>query len=344
MIRLQTPVEIEPLDRRFGYNLVAKSSLPSTVVGEVSQEPVLNNSERNAQDVSLLFIGSCFAEAIGNKLKERYFDVMVNPFGVLFNPLSVADCLGLIEGYGINPYGCSFMPEDVIETSGGYCSFHHHGSFARPTSEEFLQNANESLASASAFYSRQGWVVVTLGTAFVYRLADSGTVVSNCHKLPSDHFTRSMLTVDEVYHSLSQYVNANPERQWIFTVSPVRHLADGLHENQLSKSTLLLAEQRLVEHFPNAHYFPAYEILMDELRDYRFYADDMMHPSALAIDYVYERFMDFAFDDSQRNLLAEASKVHSMMQHRILNPNTLEAARFEAQRNAALSALRSKLL
>lgn len=343
MIKLQTPVEIEPLDRRFGYNLVAKSSLPSTGVGEVSQEPVLNNSEGKCQDVSLLFIGSCFAEAIGQKLKERYFDVMVNPFGVLFNPLSVSDCLGLIEGYGINPYGCSFMPEDVIETPGGFCSFHHHGSFARTTSEEFLRNANDSLAAASAFYGRQGWVVVTLGTAFVYRLADSGMVVSNCHKLPADRFTRSMLTVDEVYDALSQYVNANPDRQWIFTVSPVRHIADGLHENQLSKSTLLLAEQRLVQRFPNAHYFPAYEILMDELRDYRFYADDMMHPSALAIDYVYERFMDFAFDDSQRNLLAEASKIHSMMQHRILNPDTPEAARFEAQRQAAFSAFRSKL-
>lgn len=339
MMKLQTPVEIKPLDRRFGYRVSDNVSEPNY------QDPMGGPDGQNSgNDSSLLFIGSCFAESIGRKLEERYFDVMVNPFGILFNPLSVADCLGLIEGYGINPYGCSFVPEDVIETSGGFCSFHHHGIFARPTAEEFLQNANDSLAVASEFYANEGWMVVTLGTAFVYRLADNDMVVSNCHKLPADRFKRSMLTVDEVYNALAQYVNANSNRQWIFTVSPVRHIADGMHENQLSKATLLLGVQRLVERFKNAHYFPAYEILMDELRDYRFYADDMMHPSSLAVDYIYERFMDFAFDDSQRNLLAEASKIHSMMQHRILNPDTPEAVRFDSQRQAALSAFRSKLL
>ena len=161
-------------------------------------------------------------------------------------------------------------------------------------------------------------------------------MVANCHKLPADRFERTMIDADQVYDALSQYVAARPERQWIFTVSPVRHLADGLHANTLSKATLHLGIEKLVNRYPNAHYFPAYEILMDELRDYRFYADDMMHPTQQAADYIFERFMDFALADSDRSLLAEAEKVHGMMEHRILNPGTPDASRFEAQRTKAL--------
>ena len=152
-----------------------------------------------------------------------------------------------------------------------------------------------------------------------------------------------MIDADQVYDSLSLYVAARPERQWIFTVSPVRHLADGLHANQMSKATLLMGVQRLVDRYPNAHYFPVYEIMLDELRDYRFYADDMMHPSAQAADYIFERFMDYALADSERPFLQEAEKVRGMMQHRILNPDTQQAAQFEAQRRTALETLLSRI-
>ena len=312
-MKLNTPVEIKPLEKRLTYR------------------------------DSILFVGSCFADEIGRRCTERYFDTRVNPFGVLFNPCSISDCLGLLEGYGINAEQCSFIPEDVIETSGGFCSFHHHGSMARPTAQEFLDNANKVLADASDFYYREGWVVVTLGTAFIYTDKESGNVVANCHKLPADRFERTMISADQVYDALSQYVAARPDRQWIFTVSPVRHLADGLHANTLSKATLHLGIEELVNRYPNAHYFPAYEILMDELRDYRFYADDMMHPSAQAADYIFERFMDFALAVGERPLLAEAEKVRGMMEHRILNPGTPEAARFEAQRVKALDSFLEKL-
>ena len=312
-MKLNTPVEIKPLEGRLTYR------------------------------DSILFVGSCFADEIGRRCTERYFDTRVNPFGVLFNPCSISDCLGLLEGYGINAEQCSFIPEDVIETSGGFCSFHHHGSMARPTAQEFLDNANRVLADASDFYYREGWVVVTLGTAFIYTDKESGNVVANCHKLPADRFERTMIDANQVYDALSQYVAARPQRQWIFTVSPVRHLSDGLHANTLSKATLHLGIEKLVNRYPNAHYFPAYEILMDELRDYRFYADDMMHPSAQAADYIFERFMDFVLADSDRPLLAEAEKVRGMMQHRILNAGTAQAAKFEAQRNQALESFLSKI-
>lgn len=312
-MKLNTPVEIKPLEKRLTYR------------------------------DSILFVGSCFADEIGRRCTERYFDTRVNPFGVLFNPCSISDCLGLLEGYGINAEQCSFIPEDVIETSGGFCSFHHHGSMARPTAQEFLDNANKVLADASDFYYREGWVVVTLGTAFIYTDKESGNVVANCHKLPADRFERTMISADQVYDALSQYVAARPDRQWIFTVSPVRHLADGLHANTLSKATLHLGIEKLVNRYPNAHYFPAYEILMDELRDYRFYADDMMHPSAQAADYIFERFMDFALADSDRPLLKEADKVRGMMQHRIMNEGTAEAIRFERQRKEVLESFLSKI-
>lgn len=312
-MKLNTPVEIKPLEKRLTYK------------------------------DSILFIGSCFADEMGRRCVDRYFDTLVNPFGVLFNPCSISDCLGLLEGYGINAEQCSFIPGDVIQTAGGYVSFHHHGSMARPTAQEFLDNANKVLADASDFYYREGWVVVTLGTAFVYTNKESGDVVANCHKLPADRFERTMIDADQVYDALSQYVAARPQRQWIFTVSPVRHLADGLHANTLSKATLHLGIQKIVERYPNAHYFPAYEILLDELRDYRFYADDMMHPSAQAADYIFERFMDFALADEDRPLLAEAEKVRSMMQHKILNPGTPQAAKFLAQRDQALESLLSKI-
>ena len=312
-MKFTTPVEILPIERRLTYK------------------------------DSILFIGSCFAEEMGRRCMDRHFDAMVNPFGVLFNPCSVSDCLGLLEGYGINAEQCSFIAEDVIETCGGYVSLHHHGSFCRPTPEEFLENANAELARSSEFYYREGWVVVTLGTSFIYTDKESGMVVANCHKLPADRFERTMIDADQVYGALSQYVAARPGRQWVFTVSPVRHLADGLHANQLSKAELLMGVQRLVDRYPNAHYFPAYEIMLDELRDYRFYADDMIHPSQMAADYIFGRFMDFILSDSDRPLLEEAEKVHGMMQHRILNPGSRQAERFEAQRQAALETLLSKI-
>lgn len=312
-MKLNTPVEIKPLEVRLTYK------------------------------DSILFIGSCFADEMGRRCTERYFDTRVNPFGVLFNPCSISDCLGLLEGYGINAEQCSFIPDDVIETVGGFCSFHHHGSMARSTAQEFLDNANKVLADASDFYYREGWVVVTLGTAFIYTDKESGNVVANCHKLPADRFERTMISADQVYDALSQYVAARPNRQWIFTVSPVRHLADGLHANTLSKATLHLGIEKLLNRYPNAHYFPAYEILMDELRDYRFYADDMMHPSAQAADYIFERFMDFALADSDRPLLKEADKVRGMMQHRIMNEGTAEAIRFERQRKEVLESFLARI-
>lgn len=312
-MKLQTPVEITPTEKKFGYS------------------------------DSILFVGSCFADEIGRRCSERYFKTQVNPFGVLFNPASIADCLGLLEGYGINPYGCSFIPEDVISTPSGFCSFHHHSSFARPTAQEFLDNANAVLAQASEFYHRKQWVVVTLGTSYIYTDQESGMVVSNCHKLPANRFDRTLLSVDEIVGYLGHYVGGNPDRQWVFTVSPVRHIADGLHQNQISKGNLLQAVDRIVGRYSNAHYFPAYEIMIDELRDYRFYADDMVHPSSLAADYIFDRFIEWALDPSQKEMLARANQLRQLMNHRPLNPGSPQAEAFIADRERRLAEFLSSI-
>lgn len=322
MTKLQTTVQAEPMEPKFGY-------------------PCGSGKAESAHN-SLMFVGSCFAQEIGHRCQEHYLDTLVNPFGVLFNPSSVASCLGSLEGYSINPYGCSFVPADVIETGAGFCSFFHHSSFARPSAQEFLDNANRELATASEFYERKGWVVVTLGSAYVYTDKESGMVVSNCHKLPQSRFERRRLSVEECVQALGHYVGGNPQRQWIFTVSPVRHLADGLHDNQLSKSTLLLAVDQIVRRFENAHYFPAYEIMMDELRDYRFYADDMLHPSQLAADMIFDRFMEWGFDPTQKALLDEAAGLRALMAHRPLNPDTQKAKEFLAERDRKLQNFLSK--
>ena len=304
-MKLQTPVQTEPLTEGFTYK------------------------DR------ILFIGSCFAENIGNLCSSNYMHTMVNPMGILFNPCSIADCLGIIDGYGINPYGCSFTEADAIQTPAGYCSFHHHGSFARPTAAEFVQNANAELAKASEFVQQARWVVVTLGTAFVYRTED-GMPVSNCHKLPGSMFTRTMLTPEQAADAIEQYIGADPERQWILTVSPVRHMTDGMHQNQLSKATLLMAVEILKSRYPNVHYFPSYEIMLDELRDYRFYAEDMAHPSAQATQYIWERFMEFGLQPDQRQILQRAQHIRQQMEHRILNPGTEQASAFIRHRQEAL--------
>lgn len=282
-------------------------------------------------DDRIMFLGSCFAGEIGRRCKDLWLDVPVNPFGVLFNPCSIADSLALLGGSGL------FTMADVMETPVGFCSLHHHTSFARPTAAEFLDNANTTLEEARRCYSSAKWVIVTFGTSFVYRHKASGIIAANCLKLPQKDFERVRITPEQVYGSLLPFVSADSNRQWIFTVSPVRHLADGLHQNQLSKAVLHLGIDRIVAECANAHYFPAYEILVDELRDYRFYAEDMAHPSAQTVNYVFDRFMEYGLKRGDTELLERARKLEAMMSHRPLIPGSTQALAFERNRDKTLS-------
>ena len=245
----------------------------------------------------IMMIGSCFTDNIGRLLTNYGFDVCVNPFGTLYNPASVSESIKRL----IN--GNEFRTEDCVEIGAGdtrICSFHHHTSFARNNKEEFIRNANEKLAEASAFFKECNKVIITLGTSWCYRHIEKDIIVSNCLKRNPKEFVREFLPSMETASLLKEIMAMCPDKEFIFTVSPIRHFKDGAHGNQLSKASLLLGINET-----GAEYFPAYEIMMDELRDYRFYAEDMCHPSEQAVNYIGERFLAWALPASEQDRLKE---------------------------------------
>ena len=260
----------------------------------------------------IMLLGSCFADNIGARMADAGFDVCVNPFGTLYNPVSLRNAVARLES------GVPFTEADCVEMGAGaglVCSFHHHTSFARKTPEEFLSVANASLAAAHSRWREARLVILTLGTAYCFRHEGSGLVVSNCLKRPAREFVRERLSVSAAEAMLRDITGSFPDKRFILTVSPIRHMSDGANANQLSKGTLLLAADAVADG-ERTVYFPAYEIVMDELRDYRFYAEDMVHPSAQEVDYLWERFCDFALPDRERQTLQENMKACRCKQHR----------------------------
>lgn len=245
--------------------------------------PVTTDSQGLVLDHStpLLALGSCFADEMGSRLRRDGFDILCNPFGTLYNPLSIAEDLQMALA------GEPLDPALLVQHEGLWHSWMHHSRFSSPDRDECLGRCNQAIQEAHDQLQRHPLLIVTFGTAWVFR--HEGRLVANCHKIPPQQFTRTRLTIDEiveVWQPLTERLHGEGI-QTIFTVSPVRHLADTAHGNQLSKSTLLLAVDRI-----DTPYFDSYEILLDELRDYRFFGRDLCHPSDLAADIVYERFLD----------------------------------------------------
>ena len=249
----------------------------------------------------IMMIGSCFTDNIGTLLKNYGFNVYVNPFGTLYNPASVAGSIRrLIDGR-------PFSDDDCMEIGAGdtrTCSFHHHTSFARACRREFLDNANARLSEARAFFKECNKVIITLGTSWCYRHIGKDIIVSNCLKRNPKEFVREFLPACETARLMKEVMQMCPDKEFIFTVSPIRHFKDGAHGNQLSKASLLLGINET-----GAEYFPAYEIMMDELRDYRFYADDMCHPSQQAVSYIGERFLAWALPSGEQDILKENIRI-----------------------------------
>ena len=251
-------------------------------------------------------LGSCFADEIGGRLSAAGFQVLCNPFGALYNPVSIGNAVARLGS------GVPFTMDDVVEMGAGaglFCSFSHHTSFARETPEAFLENANQALEEASACWKDCNRVIVTLGTAWAFRHDGTGETVANCLKRPAAEFSRYRLGIAQTSAILQGLVQRHPGKQFIFTVSPVRHLADGAHGNQLSKGTLLLATEGLP-------YFPAYEIMMDELRDYRWWAEDMVHPSRQASAYLCDRFVEWVLPVCEWDRYEAKLKEWRQSQHR----------------------------
>lgn len=271
---------------------------------------------------TLMLLGSCFSQNIGQKLLDGNFDVDVNPFGVLYNPSSIAKSLTLLLD------GKKFTREDLFEDRGFFNSFHHHSSFSSTDESECLFRINDSAIRASAKLSGLNVLIVTFGTSYVFSLKKTGKVVSNCHKIPASFFERKRLTVSQIVDEwgdlLIKLRERNPQLKVVFTVSPIRHWKDGAHGNQLSKSILLLAIDELQHKHRNISYFPSYELLLDDLRDYRFYAEDMIHPNEMAISYIWEYFAAMYFSEETKNIIKEWRQLVKSSQHRTQNEMSKE--------------------
>lgn len=298
----------------------------------------------------IMMLGSCFSDNIGRRLLDGLFDVDVNPMGTLYNPASIASALDDIMERR------EFAAADLFEHDGRWHSFAHHSRFSGTDPEKVLKGINSRLRTAHDNLRLGRVLIVTLGTAWIFSLRATGRVVSNCHKLPQAMFERSRMSVSDIVTLwqplLSRLREFNPSLQVIFTVSPIRHLADGAHGNQLSKATLLLAVDALIEAASTVmpteavcpdgtillidpvppmamEYFPAYEALMDDLRDYRFYAADMTHPSETAADYVYSLFASSHMSEATRSLAAACRKVTRRLAHRPMTDDKAAIERFE---------------
>ncbi|WP_262709415.1 GSCFA domain-containing protein [Saccharicrinis carchari] len=260
-----------------------------------------------------MFLGSCFANNMGSKFSECKLGNLINPFGVIYNPISVGNSLSSIIHKKV------YSDTDLQNYNNRWLSFDHHSSFSDSNKSKCLKKINESIQEAAEFLKECEFVFFTFGTAWVYQLKETNQVVSNCHKYPDRCFNRYLLSIDEVvdkYKTLMKQLRAfNPDIKVIFTLSPVRHWKDGAHENQISKSILMLAIDRLCTLFDNCDYFPAYELLLDDLRDYRFYADDMLHPSASAITYIWEKFEDCFFSVNTLEYKKEMLKLTKALNH-----------------------------
>lgn len=263
----------------------------------------------------VIFIGSCFAASIGRQFERGHMPVMINPAGTVYNPVSVCNTLDSITSRKV------YSAEDLYYHEGTWVSFDHYTDFSSETPEEILKKINRKSAETLEFISKAKFLFVTFGTARVYRWLGSGKIVSNCHKIPASDFTNEILTVDEITvlwaNQLDKLKSLFPDLQIVFTISPVRHWKDGAHGNQISKSVLFLAVEKLLEHSAKPAYFPAYELVMDDLRDYRFYEDDMLHPSTIATDYIWDAFCSCYFDNATINLWHEVAKISKAVLHRI---------------------------
>lgn len=262
----------------------------------------------------ILLMGSCFSEEIGNKLSDLKFDVLQNPNGILYDPLSIADALfSYIENL-------PFDEKNLVELNGLWHSWNHHSIFSGPNKNEVLNKINSSQSRAHAFLKEATVLIITFGTAFNYQLKNSSKNVANCHKAPSTFFTKNLLPIEEIKTDLLSVITAleqfNPGLKIIFTISPVKHVRDGLVENNRSKARLIETVHSIIEEKENVFYFPSFELVNDVLRDYRFYKTDLVHPNETATSFVFEKFCNSFVDDNSMKIMIEIKRIIDAANHK----------------------------
>lgn len=289
---------------------------------------------------SLFSIGSCFAQNMGALLSRSKFNIQVNPFGIIYNPISISQNLLRVLENKVWEEGELFFNNDR------WHSFDHHSQFSNANKDFVLDSIREISERARVGLHNATVCLITLGTAVVYAEKEGQKVVANCHKIPQSHFTKRKLEVNEIVSSLDSLIERllllNKDMRFIFSVSPIRHLKEGMIENQLSKSTLLIAAGQLCNKWGQAVYFPAYEMMMDDLRDYRFYEKDMIHPSPLAIDYIWNHFKDDLIAEDTQRVMNRIEKLLSSAAHRAFHPESEQHQKFLLKQLDSIKQLESE--
>ncbi|WP_047247507.1 GSCFA domain-containing protein [Maribacter thermophilus] len=305
-----------------------------------TQVPLLKSEHQIDYASRILLLGSCFSENVGNKLSYHQFQMEQNPFGILFHPMSIQNLiLKAIEGY-------TYTKADIFYLNEQWHCFDAHSHVSAVTEEELLNSLNQAIELTGKWLRQGSHIIITLGTAWVYEDIKKGKVVANCHKVPQKQFQKKLLSIADITRSLQSITSAildiNPTANFVFTVSPVRHLKDGFVENQRSKAHLISAVHEVVEKSNNSQYFPSYEIMMDELRDYRFYAQDMVHPNELAIDYIWKKFQYVWISDTAEETMAKVAEVERGLRHRPFNPDSEAHKKFQKVLDQKIAYLKSE--
>ena len=289
----------------------------------------------------VMFIGSCFASSIGEQMEMGRMPVMINPAGAVFNPVSVCNTIDNIIS------GKTFVKEDLYFYNNTWLSFSHYTDFSSDDPDIVLEKINKKAVESFTFLRNASFLFITLGTARIYKLKETGETVSNCHKLPTGYFERELLTVDYTAKLFSDQLDRLQslflQLKVVFTISPVRHWKDGAHGNQVSKSVLFLAVEELLDHSFSPGYFPAYELLMDDLRDYRFYDEDMLHPSDVAEKYIWEAFSGSYLDKEALNIYSEVTKITKACKHRFNSDSVSKKREFAERMQKQISEIEAKV-
>ncbi|MEL7122136.1 MAG: GSCFA domain-containing protein [Bacteroidota bacterium] len=274
----------------------------------------------------ILCVGSCFAEHMAKKLIDLKFQVILNPFGILYNPVSILRMFEQLLDEKI------YQESDLFQHNELWHSFDHHSMFSKKLPENSLKLINDEADKSRNLLKEAKLIIITLGTGYVFEHIQSNQIVANCHKVPNHSFNRYLLSQEIIYNTLNKtselILNHNQEAKIIFTVSPIRHIRDGLVDNQVSKASLLLSVNQLTKQYEQVYYFPAYEIMMDDLRDYRFYMEDMIHPTHQAINYIWEKFKRSLLSTSALALAQVISKITKASLHRSFHPQSESHQKF----------------
>ncbi len=286
-------------------------------------------------------LGSCFAENMSEKFEYFKFHITTNPFGIIFNPVSIEKLVNRI----VNKI--EFTENDIFFYNDLWHCYEVHSELSNPNKEQFLATLNDLIHSTYNQLNSSTHIIITYGTSWVYRNIESNEIVANCHKVPQKQFSKEILSIETIEKSIQNTIQliqkVNPNCNFIFTVSPVRHIKDGFVENQRSKSHLISAIHSIRNsQFTIHNYFPSYEIMMDELRDYRFYGEDMLHPNQIAIDYIWERFSENYISDESQKVMQEVDSIQKSLLHKPFNPNSESHQKFLENLNKKIQMLQNQ--